>query len=203
MDIDTLFYKIYCFFASQDNPKYWIKRRKHLNNQYYKKASKISVLFPEVKKIRVDYEQEYYNKNYSYTSIEQRTPSSTNKNEYSNFESTKIITSGFFELGNYMYKLALWKDEYAEEKRDDNFICHIKCANPTCIGQGFYLDDIITKAIKSKETYTEGEIICQAGDNHFKDRPCNSLLRYKIHIEYHTDMEQCSANCIFRNQTKQ
>lgn len=187
MDLDTLFFKIYSFFVSQDNPNYWNKRRNYLNNQYYKKAQRISTLFPEVKKIRVEYEQEYHNKNYSTFPLGTRTPDSINENEYHNFEHTTVITSSFFELGNYTYKIALWEDEYAEEKRDDRFICHIKCANPNCIGQGFYLDEVITKAIKSKEKYSEGEIKCKAGDNHYRDRACESLLRYKITIEYQTN----------------
>lgn len=184
MDLDTLGYKIYCFFVSQNNPKYWVKRRKYLKNQYYKKAASISTLFPEVKKIRVDYEQEYHNHPYFWDS---RTPDNTNRNEYGHFESTKITTSSYFELGNYIYSVALGKDEYEDEKKDDFFICHINCANPTCIGDGFYLDDIISKVIKAKKTSAEGEIKCKKADNLFKDYECGSVLRYKITIEYHTD----------------
>lgn len=186
MDLETLFFKIYKFFVSRDNPKYWVRRRKYLISQYYKKASKLSVLFPEVKKIRVDYEQEYHNKYYGWN-VCSETPGDTNRNEYDNFEKTKIITSSFFDLGNYTYKLALGKDEYVDEKRDSKFICHVKCANPNCIGTGFYLDDIIKEAVKSKKTYDEGEISCNAADNHFRDKECKSVLRYKITIEYHTD----------------
>lgn len=186
MDLDTLDYKIYCFFVSPNNPKYWVKRKKYLKNQYYKKAARISTLFPEVKKIRVDYEQEYQNHCYSWN-VYLNTPGSTNRNEYDNYEKTRIISSSYFELGNYKERITLWKDEYANEKRDDLFVCHVNCANPTCIGDGFYLDDIITKAIKTRETYVEGEIKCEKADNLFKDMECGSVLRYKITIEYYTD----------------
>ena len=186
MDIDTILYKIYCFFSSPSNPKYWAKRRKYLIRQYDKKALSISELFPIVKKIRVDYEQEYHNHCYG-SGLGTRTPFHTNRNEYGKFERTTIITSGFFEMGNYTYHVALGRNEYADEKRDDFFFCHINCTNPTCIGDGFYLDEIITKAIKSNKTSDEGELRCKAADNHYKDEECGCLLRYKITIEYHTD----------------
>jgi hypothetical protein len=62
----------------------------------------------------------------------------------------------------------------------------LDCVNPDCAGGDYDLTEQLADAVTEKRKLAEGEMRC-AGTRHNKDRkdrPCQSILRYKLVLGY-------------------
>ena len=153
--------------------KHYVKIRQKKLNQKFKDAKKISELFPNVKQINVKYEQVYKNHRYGFTSIEKMSECPPHENIYRNHEEETIKKKGYFDLLNI------------KDRDDDKFILYIQCANPTCCGAGFYLNDIASQAIKEEKEFINGKLKCSYADNEYREESCDDVLMYEIQISYY------------------